>query len=566
MKIMKKFSKILISITCFTILFSFGAMIGTLSASIPELADTFDEPESKVGELFTARGLGYAIGAISTGALLNYNIINITSELFFCFIVIVFGTTIAFIAQSSSISIMMILVLFNAICMGYFDTFCCFWLGEIWGLEVGPWMQALFAVMGLGQVTGPTLVGFYGYKIAFTVIASTCVLPILGIVTKGLIGEIFEDTESNPNPNPNPNTIANKDGFESVSIDNKGIDSGIDSGIGNQLELVVYDNNEGVGGIDTLGVDADVELTIHNTNSNSINNTTPTSDTNINCACPITKPNTTNTTNNTSRSQSDSDSESESGLLSTPNTVKILLFFYYMFYLGMEIVYSGWVGSFALDADLTHSESKAAYLVSILYMASTISRISAVPLNIYISNRFILLISLCLASIGSLFIVLFAHQSYVMTAIGSVILGLGFGPIFSVGMTIPIDYGCCTLDSNTVAICIIGGAAGDAVLPVVVGLIMNIVGYMGLPYSVLSIMCMLWCICIAIHFLLTHQYTKYVNIQTKNDDINNDNDNNELVNENETENQGWNGNESNSTTDTVSVTQTQKDVQCETEV
>jgi len=70
-------------------------------------------------------------------------------------------------------------------------------------------------------------------------------------------------------------------------------------------------------------------------------------------------------------------------------------------------------------------------------------------------------------------------------------------------MTIPVCYGYKTLDSNAVAVCILGGAAGDATLPVLAGIIIYNTGYMALPYCVLVILTILWMICIAIHLILT---------------------------------------------------------------
>jgi len=491
--------KIMLSVTSCLIMLAFGAMIGSLSAAIPEIATEFDEPEASVGELFTARGAGYAAGAVITGFFLNRQWVAIDQIASFVLNVLVFCACIVAMARATDLDTMMVLVGINAITMGYFDTYCCFLLSEVWGGDVGPWMQALFAVMGVGQVVGPTFVGLYGYRTAFTVIAASCALPLISVTVK----LVWDQRIPTPVGLPEDDTVGYTPLAEKVILET--VDEATTA---TTTTTTTAAATSAVASITTTANITDDNVRTSSVVSDTCNGRKRMTMLDISRQSTLSLGHDEIADAATVMSDAKESVETPQILLQTPTAVKFLLFFYYWSYLGMEIAYSGWIGTFALDAGLTDSSSKAAYLVSIFYLASTIGRISAVPISVYFSNTAILGGALSISMCGALITLVFAHASYGATAAGAAVLGFGFSSIFSLGMTLPVDYGCTTLDSDAVSGCILGGAAGDATLPLIVGLIMNKVGYTSLPFSILIILLILWSVCLAVHLLLTANKTQ----------------------------------------------------------
>ena len=72
---------IIASVACFVSFITYGAAVGSLGASIPELSRRFDRSESAFGAVFTARGVGYFCGTIGSGLLLKMNF-NVTMEFY----------------------------------------------------------------------------------------------------------------------------------------------------------------------------------------------------------------------------------------------------------------------------------------------------------------------------------------------------------------------------------------------------------------------------------------------------------------------------------------------------
>ena len=74
---------IIASIVCFVSFIVYGAAVGALGASIPELGSKFERTEASFGFAFTTRGIGYLCGTLGSAALLKYKSFStVPKELF----------------------------------------------------------------------------------------------------------------------------------------------------------------------------------------------------------------------------------------------------------------------------------------------------------------------------------------------------------------------------------------------------------------------------------------------------------------------------------------------------
>lgn len=170
---------ILATTACFLAFICYGACIGSVGAAIPPIAAHFGKTESSMGTIFTTRGIGYLIGTLSSGAILEYKMTTISKDILVSVCVTVVGIATGLLSNANNMSWLLFLFWVQGLAFGGIDTYANCLLPEIWGVRVQPWMQAMHACFGIGALIGPVFVGVYGYQPAFLILAFLCLLPLV---------------------------------------------------------------------------------------------------------------------------------------------------------------------------------------------------------------------------------------------------------------------------------------------------------------------------------------------------------------------------------------------------
>jgi MFS transporter, FHS family, Na+ dependent glucose transporter 1 len=182
------FPSIVASIAAFISFMIYGATAGSLGASLPALAVYFKQSEARFGLVFTARGIGYFLGTISSAAVLEIpSSLKNYKSIFVCIASLVIGVFTSLIPISTSFHFVLMLIWLQGFGFGMIDTFANCLLPELWGLRVGPWMQALHCCFGIGAIIGPAMIGLWKFQRTFTILGSASVVPAIIIFFYHLI-------------------------------------------------------------------------------------------------------------------------------------------------------------------------------------------------------------------------------------------------------------------------------------------------------------------------------------------------------------------------------------------
>lgn len=133
----------------------------------------------------------------------------------------------------------------------------------------------------------------------------------------------------------------------------------------------------------------------------------------------------------------------EEGARIAPLYLRLIVCFFFFVYVGIETGFAGWLPTYAILQGITTSNSAAAYLTSIVWVAITVGRVLAVLSAIFLSATAMLRIQLTL-SLGSTLAALFLiNRSYQWACIVSALVGFSLSCIWPVMMTLVGDYGFC---------------------------------------------------------------------------------------------------------------------------
>lgn len=193
----------------------------------------------------------------------------------------------------------------------------------------------------------------------------------------------------------------------------------------------------------------------------------------------------------------------QSSLSNTPLVIKVLVTLFFFIYVGTETGYGGWLSTYLLDNHVTDSESRAAYIVAYFWGFLAFGRVLAIFLAIILSNTTMIRLQLLLTLIGSLLITTIISKSFLFSIIASASFGFGLSSLFPLAMTLISDYGF-SMTSSTTTLFVVGSTFGEAVIPILIGFMMDKGGSVILPYSMLVLAILLIILYIAIHFTASY--------------------------------------------------------------
>lgn len=421
------------TVACFAAFTVYGMQCGALGGALPYLADEMDVSDGTMGAAFTSRGIGCLIGTLTSAYVMSYSDKYVSKDTITCIALCVCGIACAVVGNIYNFPLSIAFFGIQGYGFGWMDTFatCCF--PEIWGKRVRPWMQALYTLFGIGAIIGPALVGACGLGASFNAFFLLSFVPLVGLLTYKSYYAIEHRND------PRPITL-------SITESNKKIKDEV------SIEISTVDKNPLL-----------QHQSFQNTNPNNKNNNSDTSSasgTSFSNTKPSTKEGKTgkiesfpdhpvvvaedlhlpidsaHSTHSTTHTPIVTDTIMER----PPLNLRLTIMAFFFLYVGLIISFSGWIPTYALDADVTSSYSRAAYLTSIFYIALTVGRIGSTILSLYTSVSFMLRAELALLSISSILGMIILDLNYAATATVASLVAISLCAIYPIMLTIVDEF------------------------------------------------------------------------------------------------------------------------------
>ena len=123
-----------------------------------------------------------------------------------------------------------------------------------------------------------------------------------------------------------------------------------------------------------------------------------------------------------------------------PRVVTLILSGEMFLYFGVYYAFSGWVPTYVLQEGISENPAEGFYVVTMYFVAMGVGSGLAIPAAVLISTTAMMRASLASLSVGSIWLLLFAHD-YDMLCIAAVIIGLSVSAMGPLILTLSNDYG-----------------------------------------------------------------------------------------------------------------------------
>ena len=369
------------TISSFIIFIAYGAALGALGATIPFLQADLEVTNRDIGFVFTSRGIGYLIGTVFSGVLLEgfYGIDFTPSPwwsenklLMFIFSGVVCGAFTAMVLSTKIYAAVLVIFFCQGLGFGGADTIGNCLLPELWGDELGPWMQALHAFFGVGAVIGPTLVGALGYEMCFIILGITSLVPVM-------IYPYCISVKRQAVAEQKARLGLEKSGTLSVGA-GEGEKEGKHSAIHTEKEGAAHEEeNEG---------------------------------------------------------EKENESDEKVSLLPLPMAIRLLVVAFFVFYVGSESGYGGWISSYVLRRGVVDDKTQAAFVASVYWGGLTAGRLLAIPIAITLTTSTHLQAQLAQAVVGVVLCLTILDNSYLTACVASGVYSFALSSIFPLALTV----------------------------------------------------------------------------------------------------------------------------------
>lgn len=163
--------------------------------------------------------------------------------------------------------------------------------------------------------------------------------------------------------------------------------------------------------------------------------------------------------------------------------VLILITVFLLLYVGAESAFGAYLHTYA-SLHLHFEKDVAAYLNSLFWTSFAFGRLCGIPLSIKFSPLQMISVDLigCVLSLTLLFI--FNHQSTILW-IGSILYGLSVASIYPSAIAYTETH--MTITGKRMSILAVGGSAGDALIPLLIGYSMNLKSMGPIGFTLISL-------------------------------------------------------------------------------
>ncbi|KAK3750120.1 hypothetical protein QZH41_008779 [Actinostola sp. cb2023] len=176
-------------------------------------------------------------------------------------------------------------------------------------------------------------------------------------------------------------------------------------------------------------------------------------------------------------------------------------------YVGMEIVYGGFIFAFAVKSKPHMSNNHASLLTATYWGTFALARLISVPISKHVKPQKMLLIDIIGCLIAGVILVSQSHDGCDVYSspklwAGTVILGISAASFFAAALSW-VEY-FLDVSGRVASILLVGACVGDMIVPVVVGNTFKSIGPCTLMYCVFTLSCLCLLNFAAIHFFSRH--------------------------------------------------------------
>jgi fucose permease len=136
--------------------------------------------------------------------------------------------------------------------------------------------------------------------------------------------------------------------------------------------------------------------------------------------------------------------------ITLPTSIRLTLFLFCFFYVGLESGFGGWISSYASHnthiiedtTDVSGTSNAAAFLSTVFFLSMSIGRILSIPLAVRYAPSVLMKAHLGITVVGGLLMIVIGRGAYgyVGCAVGTAVIGLGISAIFPIGLTFAHEY------------------------------------------------------------------------------------------------------------------------------
>lgn len=398
----------------FCAFFCLGLLLAILGPTLLDLGHQTGSTVGQMGYVFTARSIGYLIGSIFGGNVVE-RFPNVSWTLAVCMITC--GIACLVTPMMTHVMQLGICVFILGLFMGAIDTCGNVLLIKVWGGDVGPFMQALHFSFGLGAFIAPLLASEFlgsslptsisnctGYNLTFTTEAPPLTeLPVNNSINgTGLVPEDFEDTNVRYA---------------------YWICTALLVPIGVWYIQLAYSAPSGG------------ECTSH-------------------------------------EDEGDHTAYRRTGPFR--RIVLILTFLLYIVYCGIEVAFGAWIFTYGVKyCPLQMDEEKAAYLTSMYWGSFAAGRLVAIPLSIKVPPGTMLLIDLFGAIAASAVMMIQSHSEHALW-VSTAVFGFSLSSMFPSGMHLVEEF--IDVTGSAASLIVVASALGEMLFPLIVGALFDNIG------------------------------------------------------------------------------------------
>ena len=134
--------------------------------------------------------------------------------------------------------------------------------------------------------------------------------------------------------------------------------------------------------------------------------------------------------------EKENESDEEVSLLPLPMAIRLLVVAFFMFYVGSESGYGGWISSYVLRRGVVDDKTQAAFVASVYWGGLTAGRLLAIPIAITLTTSTHLQAQLAQAVVGVVLCLTILDNSYLTACVASGVYSFALSSIFPLALTV----------------------------------------------------------------------------------------------------------------------------------
>nr|XP_006819368.1 PREDICTED: sodium-dependent glucose transporter 1-like [Saccoglossus kowalevskii] len=203
------------------------------------------------------------------------------------------------------------------------------------------------------------------------------------------------------------------------------------------------------------------------------------------CMLPKAKTNTDNTSVSSFNKSVNPNTRTTKESMSFRIGFLFLLSIFYVLYVGHEVIYGGYIYSFAMESDLGFSTEMASLLTSVFWASFAVSRGLNIIVAKYLTPKTMLILDHVGILTADVILVIWGAENMTILWLGTILLGVSIASVYATGITWAENY--ITLTGKATSVFTISAAMSGILLPWWLGYAFEAYSVMILMYVMLAL-------------------------------------------------------------------------------